>query len=53
MLIKLIFLTLIVLWYSAVQDGLAHSGDDGKVIGSPHIYLFPILSLHNSEVSKI
>ena len=34
MLIKLIFLMLIVLWDSAVQDGLAESGDEGKVIGN-------------------
>lgn len=35
MSIKLIFfLALIVLWNSAVQDGLAESADEGKVIGN-------------------
>ena len=36
MLIKVIFLMWIVLWDSAVQDGLAQPGDEGKVIGNPH-----------------
>ena len=31
MLIKVIFLMLIVFWDSAAQDGLAESGDEGKV----------------------